>query len=449
MADLQERLDQWLAECGEEGASIDDVRAAFADASDNALRYRLRKLREQGAIRVEGATRGARYVSTHPVMDRPSCESEHEHAIFSPESAEIMASLKRPIHERAVASYDAAWVMANLGGEGLLSETQRVRLHELGRTGEESAPAGTYARRVCERLLVDLSWASSALEGNTYTLLDTKRLIEQGVAATGHDAREAQMILNHKRGIEFLLDALSIGLVRMVISNLHAVLMENLIEEPAALGAIRRRPVGISGSTYAPPSSPQRLAEGLEFVLAATRRVADPFERSLRLLVHLPYLQPFLDGNKRTARLLANLPLFEENLKPLSFVDVPREEYLYAVLCVYERRDVRPMVDLFVWAYTRSCQRYPDVTARLADPDPFRMAHRDRIYEAVHAVVTALDAQPEARVEAIARGHFEGAGDQLRFVAMVLADLSMLHEGNFMRYRIRPSELDTWLSMKS
>ena len=107
------------------------------------------------------------------------------------------------------------------------------------------------------------------------------------------------------------------------------------------------------------------------------------------------------------------------------------------------------MVELFVWAYVRSCQRYLDVTAKLADPDPFRMAHRERIYEAVREVVTALDAQPEARVEAIARGHFEGVSDQLRFVAMVLADLSTLHEGNFMRYRIRPSELEAWLSMNS
>jgi len=129
-------------------------------------------------------------------------------------------------------------------------ESLRRHLYELGRTPDDQRPAGTYARDILNRLLIDLSWSSSRLEGNTYSLLDTKELIEHGNAAPGKDAKETQMILNHKAAIELLVDsAEEIGVNRYTITNLHALLADNLLDQPAYAGRLRETPIGISASS--------------------------------------------------------------------------------------------------------------------------------------------------------------------------------------------------------
>ena len=191
----------------------------------------------------------------------------------------------------------------------------------------------TYARK----MLVDLSWASSHLEGNSYSRLDTRRLIEHGRAASGKAAFETQMILNHKAAIEFLVENLDRARVdRFTLLNLHATLAENLLADESNEGRLRRHPVGIGQSAYTPPSIPQQLEETLDRLLDKARRIDDPFEQSFFLFVHLPYLQPFADVNKRTARLAANLPLFHARLCPLTFIGVPADSYQRAMLGVYE-----------------------------------------------------------------------------------------------------------------
>ena len=120
-----------------------------------------------------------------------------------------------------------------------LSEDERETLWKFGRTEKAEQPAGTFAKQVLSRLLIDLSWNSSRLEGNTYTLLDTMRLIEYGEEAADKDRREAQMILNHKEAIEILVEgAEAIGFNRHTIFNLHAALAENLLPDPQAMGRL-------------------------------------------------------------------------------------------------------------------------------------------------------------------------------------------------------------------
>jgi Fic family protein len=165
-------------------------------------------------------------------------------------------------------------------------------------SGQE--PAGTYARHILNRLLIELSWNSSRLEGNTYSLLDTKRLIEFGQEAEGRDRLEAQMILNHKDAVEFLVgNAAEIGFNRYTILNLHAILANNLLADERAAGRLRHIGVCIDGSVYHPPETPQLVEECFDQMLATAAAITDPFEQSFFVMVQLPYLQPFDDVNKR------------------------------------------------------------------------------------------------------------------------------------------------------
>ncbi len=158
----------------------------------------------------------------------------------------------------------------------------------------------------------NLSWNSSRLEGNTYSLLETERLLELGESAEGKDAREAQMILNHKAAIELLAEqSPEIGFNRYTICNLHALLSDNLLADPQACGRLRARAVGITGTVFHPLEGPQIIEECFQQVLDTANAITDAFEQAFFVMVHLPYLQPF-EGvkNKRVSRLAANIPLY-------------------------------------------------------------------------------------------------------------------------------------------
>ena len=162
-------------------------------------------------------------------------------------------------------------------------------------------------------------------------------------------------------------------------------------------------------------------------------------------MVHLPYLQPFDDVNKRVSRLGANIPFIRENLSPLSFVDVPERDYVEGTLAVYETARFDLLRDVFAWAYERSAQRYGVVKASLVEPDPFRLALREAIRAVVAEVVRADEPPRPEVVERRARGRVAEV-DLARFVALVLDDLGHLHEGNVARHGLRPSELEAWSS---
>ena len=211
-------------------------------------------------------------------------------------------------------------------------------------------PAGTYARNILNRLLIDLSWNSSRLEGNTYSLLETKRLIELGENAAGKDAAEAQMILNHKDAIEYILESANeTNISAHEICSIHALLSSNLLGDPGASGRVREIAVGISGTTYLPLENPHVLKECFHSYIEKMNRIKNPFEQSFFSLVQLSYLQAFEDVNKRTARLVANIPFIKNNFKPLSFIDVNQNDYVMSLLGIYEKNDVSLLRDLYVW----------------------------------------------------------------------------------------------------
>ncbi|WP_248794892.1 Fic family protein [Pseudomonas sp. MWU13-2105] len=165
-------------------------------------------------------------------------------------------------------------------------------------------------------------------------MLATEELFKSG--ATGGDL-DAVMLLNHKTAIEFMVDAVpAYGLTTPVIQNLHALLMQDLLADSSSLGSIRQKVVNISDTTYLPSQVPSPLGEMLESILEKARQIKNPVESAFFLWVNLAYLQPFDDGNKRTSRLAANVPLMLYNNAPLSFLDVDVADYAHTMMGVYE-----------------------------------------------------------------------------------------------------------------
>jgi hypothetical protein len=162
-------------------------------------------------------------------------------------------------------------------------------------------------------------------------------------------------------------------------------------------------------------------------------------------MVHLPYLQPFEDVNKRVSRLAANIPLIRSNLSPLSFVDVPNRAYIDGTVAVYELNRVELLRDVFVWAYQRSCARYSAIRQSLGDPDPFKLKYRTQIRDCVSAVVRdCMDKRTAVGwIARKAQAEIQ-AYDRNRFIEIVETELSSLHEGNFARYQLRPVQFKNW-----
>jgi hypothetical protein len=409
------------------------------------LQYRLRHLVDEKRLVQERSGRWARY---HVPAAKEAAPAVGPQAIpLSRAGTEIQTYLRQPPETRKPAGYYRAFLESYRPNvSSYLSPAERAHLRQVGKPATTDQPAGTYAKQILNRLLIDLSWNSSRLEGNTYSLLDTKRLIDFGQAADGKEPLEAQMILNHKDAIEFLVgSAEDIGFNRYTILNLHALLANNLLGDPAAAGRLRHIPVGVERSTFHPLEIPELIEECFDQILATAAAVADPFEQALFAMVQLPYLQPFDDVNKRVSRLAANIPFVKGNLWPLSFIDVSRATYTDAMLGVYELNKIDLLKDVFIWAYERSAARYAAVRQSLGEPDPFRLRHRTALRDVVADVIRRRMDRTSAlaHVAAWAREKIDPA-ERDRFREIAESELLGLHEGNFARYQIRPAEFKDW-----
>jgi len=438
------------------GASVDEIadRAALP-ISRRTLQRRLAALVEDKRLKPEGHTRSLRYKLaagvTPTLIERPTAGQQRD--LFVPLSkmgAALLHEVTKPPELRTPAAYDRAFLDGYEPNRTFyLSEPERARLRATGTPNQVAQPAGTYAQAILSRLLIDLSWNSSRLEGNTYSLLETKRLIDFGETAQGKGAMDAQMILNHKDAIEFLVSsAEDIGFNRYTILNLHALLANELLDDPAAAGRLRRERVGIILSEYLPPEVPQLIDECFDEILTKASAISDPFEQAFFVMVQLPYLQPFIDVNKRVSRLAANIPLIKNNLAPLSFVGVPDGTYVNGLLAVYELRQVELLKDVFLWAYERSAARYVAIRQTLGEPDPFRLRHRTAIRDLVAEIVLAPLGKKDAaqRISQYARETI-AEEERGRFIEAVETELLSLHEGNYARYRVRPSEFVAWMKV--
>ena len=437
----------------EKGASIEEIKAALViEIELRTLQRRLAELKVSGAIRVAGDKRSTRYYYLLPpamrlVTDIERTPFSNEGTLpLSEDGQEIRSLVLLPEQLRKPVGYNREFLeryRPNI--DSYLTPDDLTRLATIGKTLREDKPAGTYAREILNRLLIDLSWNSSRLEGNTYSLLETERLIREGKTAGNKSVTEAQMILNHKDAIEFLVQGDDeIAFNRYTITNLHALLSNELLSEPAASGRLRTFAVGITKSVYTPLIMPQMIESMFELLLNKASQIRNPFEQAFFVMVHIPYLQPFEDVNKRVSRLAANIPFSRQNLSPLSFIDVPRDVYTQGMLGIYELNRTGLLKDIFMWAYERSALRYAAIRQSLGEPDPFHLKYREQ----KRTLITAIISKGLDRETAITlindRALQLPSNDQAKFIEVVDTELMSLHEGNFARYRVSPAEFRKW-----
>ena len=434
------------------GLTLAELLARHPDVARRTAQRWISEWLAQGRLLAQGEGRARRYRSGTAAASLKASQQGPLIGILplSADSRDILTYIDQPMQARKPVGYQREFLDSyQANTTWYLSETLRRQLHKMGRTAEASAPAGTYSRAILNRLLIDLSWASSHLEGNTYSRLDTRELIEHGRAAQGKGAIETQMILNHKTAIELLVENIgTVGLDRFTLMNLHSALAENLLPNPADEGRIRQHAVDIGMSVYRPLSVTAQIESTLDMLLGKAHQITDPFEQSFFLLVHLPYLQPFADINKRTSRLAANLPLFKANLCPLTFLDVPEVAYSRAILGVYEMTRVELLRDLFVWAYERSTQEYLAIKQDLTEPDPLRLAWRELIKQTIRDIVLHPGDEALRLIEQSVSASVP-PGKQASVKALIVEELRRLHEGVLARYGLRPSEFARWASAQT
>lgn len=432
---------------------VEEARLSAASSTDRrAVQRVLSKLVKSGIIQAHGNARARYYIRAQNTAFTPDLSTESKNAFMNiPLSAESLALaqyIAKPIKNRERVSYNSDILKKyEPNNDFYLNASQRKELQELGIVEYIKRPAGTYARNIFNKLLIDLSWNSSRLEGNTYSLLETKRLIEHGETVTGKDAIDAQMILNHKDAIEYIIESSDEEIISVHdIRSIHALLSDNLLGDPSASGRIRQIAVGISGTTYLPLDNPHILNEYLTLFIKKLNAIQDPFEQSFFSLVHLSYLQAFEDVNKRTARLVSNIPLIKNNLKPLSFIDVDQSDYMRSLLGVYEKNDMSLFRDLYLWAYKRSSQRYSSLQQSMGQPNVFKLKYRDIIHKIIRSII--IDKIPGHQVVSTVNRLIDlldiNPSDSSQLFQLIEIEIMSLHEGNVARFKIRPSEFEAW-----
>lgn len=214
----------------------------------------------------------------------------------------------------------------------------------------------TIQKKELERLIIELSWKSSKIEGNTYTLLDTEKLILENKEAVGHDKKESVMILNHKNAFNFVHENARIfkTLTRTNLEQLHSILVKDM----SVNTGFRKNPVGVTGSKYRPLDNVYQIQEAVDALSLAISKTETPYAKGLIALLGISYIQPFEDGNKRTARLMANALLLAHGCAPLSYRSVDENDYREGMLVFYELNSIVPFKNIFISQYEFAAKNY-------------------------------------------------------------------------------------------
>lgn len=423
MAAIEQNILDYLAE--HPGSRREAIRRAAAPHSSDTTVWRaLKRLVDEGKLDVTGQGRATAYALAG--------------------SATIRAYLQTPYNQRPPVTYKPEFLDAYVPGRSFhLPTSDREKLLAAGRPLGGPIPAGSYARRILEQLLVDLSWASSRMEGNTYDILQTERLIKFGEAVEGKDRKEALMILNHKEAIEYVVNNLDIiTLNRPDLFNIHALLAEGLLADPAMAGRLRATPVGISHSSYRPLDDGIIIAEEFDIILEKAQGITDPFEQSFFLLVHIPYLEGFIDINKRTSRVASNIPLLKADLAPMSFLSMDDASYINGLIGIYELNNVALLREVYVESYLASAERYRVLRAEVDTPEKAALAYRDVVREAVRYSVLEAKAFRVDAIRALVEKLEVPEADREAVIAYAHQQFRGLHEGNLVRYKLKSADLE-------
>lgn len=273
--------------------------------------------------------------------------------------------LSRPPSQRASVAYNPKLLNDYLPNKTFLLSSQQLNSLKLvcDVSNEKSVVDSTknYGR-VLSSLLIDLTYASSNLENVKISWLDTKTLIEFGEVPGGLSDKQVKVVLNHKAAINYMAENRhELSFTNRTLMDLHSLLIDNLLGDRSAIGALRKRVVIFDDSKYLPPDNPHLLREIFSEFCEKVNEIKNPYEQAFFAMTFVPYIQPFEDGNKRTSRISMNIPLIANELPPFSFTDMKKRDYMFGLLAFYERGNHQFLAKTFVSAYERSASRYTEL----------------------------------------------------------------------------------------
>ena len=279
------------------------------------------------------------------------------YALFLPINIDIY--FDQEIDERQVKeSFDFELISNVLANVSLFNNDELRYLDGLQKQFQENIDGlsqNEYHKEM-ERLAIDLSWKSSQIEGNTYSLLETERLLKEKQTAEGKSKDDAIMLLNHKQALDFIINdpnyITPLSIAR--IEDIHSI----LIKELGVQKNIRKRRVGISGTNYRPIDNEFQIRESLQQMCRLVNNKENIFEKALLLLLLISYIQAFNDGNKRTARIISNAVLISHNYCPISFRTVNSIDYKKAMLLFYEQNNLTAFKDIFIQQFEFAVNTY-------------------------------------------------------------------------------------------
>lgn len=408
---------------------------------ERTLRRKLRELVDAGLVRRIGQKRATQY----QYIEIENLEPAQSLEGFSDTSVRALQYVRKPLFERGAVAYNKDWLGDYQPNKDYyFTQTERETLLQYGQPSFPQAPAGSYAKLIYNRLLIDLSYNSSRLEGNTYSLLDTQKLVLEGVANKTKLDEERIMILNHKEAICYLVDnAHRLEIAFNEICTIHYLLSDGLVLNQFA-GKLRDHAVRIGMSTCVTLEGVEQLTRQLGLVCGKASMIRDPYEQSFFLLVHLAYLQAFSDVNKRTSRLCANIPLLAHNLIPISFNEVDKDNYISAMLAVYELNEVRPLAELYSASYIRSCYSY-NATAEVVGYDTIRVQYRAERRDILRHVILHQIVEPaiEHYIETQAQVLVKGE-DRQAFIEDIYEDIENIDVSRLAGLGVTKEQLADW-----
>lgn len=337
----QRAILQFISSHGETKSS--DITAFCKDVSRVTIVRDLAQLLQHGLIYQKGAGRGTRYYEkiANPLLRY--IDSEEYFAKGPDERQVTFERFNFKIFELLDTLFSA-------------EELKRLQKENLQYQQKVRKLSKTLLQKNFERLTIELSWKSSQIEGNTYSLLDTEALIKEQKEARGHTKEEAIMILNHKRALDYIFQSPQ-AFQKLSLRNILSI-HDLLVKDLSITRGIRQRKVGVIGTRFQPLDNEHQIREALEKFIKLVNRSDDSFSRALVAIAMISYIQPFEDGNKRTARLLGNALLITGNACPLSFRSVDEVEYKKAIILFDEQNNLRLLKDIFMEQFFFAVQNY-------------------------------------------------------------------------------------------
>ncbi len=295
----------------------------------------LQKLLSENLITIIGKGKGTKY------------EISQAYNLFRP--IDVEQYFRKEIDERIIKNnFNHSLIRETLNLQSIFSKEELAHLTDLQNQYKKNIAKLSSAEyyKELERLAIDLSWKSSQIEGNTYSLLETERLLKEKETASGKTKDEAVMLLNHKAALDFIIANPSYvnKITVSIIEDIHSILIKDL----GIARNIRNSIVGITGTNYKPLDNKFQIKEALEDMCAVVNEKESVFEKALLILILISYIQPFVDGNKRTARIISNAILMNNNFCPISFRTVDSIEYKKAMLVFYEQNNINAFKEIFI-----------------------------------------------------------------------------------------------------